>query len=124
MDMHPELGASSGPEFNTVQHLHKLLTAAGFKITDAGFPHTGTGFDYMFTLVPEGRVLITSDPGDGSLIVNLHIEYVTHEVAEYLRNHLSTTVPREVRVLEGALPSPVSGPDDANATCSGRTVNG
>lgn len=84
-DMHPELSASSMLEFDTVQHLHRLLTAAGFKIADAGSLHVDAGFDYVFALVPDGQVLVTSDPGDGSIIVKLHIEYVTHEVAEYLR---------------------------------------
>lgn len=73
-------------------------------------PQSGRLWSVRRTMHPHSGPADPSDTGS------------THEVAEYLRNHLPITVPREVRILEGGLPSRMPRPNDSNAACSLRNL--
>jgi len=93
-----ELGAPSEFYFDTVEKLRELLLAMGFGITKTVPARDDVGIGQVFTLVPEGRVLVLLDPCSTGIEVSLQIEYVGCEVANYLRKHLPENTSLEVRI--------------------------
>ncbi|MBS3693885.1 hypothetical protein [Rhodococcus qingshengii] len=93
-----ELGAPSEFYFDTVEKLRELLLAMGFGIRNTVPARADVGIGQVFTLVPEGRVLVLLDPCHTGIEVSLQIEYVSCEVADYLRKHLPENTSLEVRI--------------------------
>ncbi|MBT2264350.1 methyltransferase [Rhodococcus erythropolis] len=94
-----EVQNPSGECRDSVNQLRKLLTATGFRIVDTLSTRTDTGIRHVFTLAPKGRVVVLSDSRTEMTEVELQIEHVGSEVAEYLRNHLPESILRKVRIL-------------------------
>ena len=110
-----ELGAPSEFYFDTVEKLRELLLAVGFGIRNTVPARADVGIGQVFTLVPEGRVLVLLDPCNSGIEVSLQIEYVGCEVADYLRKHLPETISHVVRISAGPLARSFLNQDDPSA---------
>lgn len=110
-----ELVGPSEFYFDTVEKLLALLRAMGFGITNTVPARTDVGIGQVFTLVPEGCVLVMLDPCNTGIEVSLQIEYVGCEVADYLRKHLPENISHAVRISTGPLARSFLNQDDPSA---------